>query len=247
MKLITLNTWAGKLKEPFEAFLKNHKESTDIFCFQEVFNDYSSEYEDETAVDEKGRNRHLLKEISNILTDFDVHFCPVAEETYGIAIFLKKGIEVIQSGEVVLFQSTPETEDHTRKMQWMHIKQGTKDVIVMNVHGHWSADGKGDNEHRLEQSKIINTFIESVPMIPKILVGDLNLSIGTESLKLIETYTINLVKEKGIATTRTEFYTGTDPHADYVFVSPEVFLNSFKVLPDVVSDHFPLLLDFDLF
>jgi endonuclease/exonuclease/phosphatase family metal-dependent hydrolase len=244
MKLITLNTWAGKLKQPFEAFLEAHKDTTDIFCFQEVFNDYSSEHE-EDLVNHTDGNKHLLQEIANILTDFEVHFCPVAEETYGIAIFLKKGIEIIQSGEVLLLDAT--TEDHTRKMQWIHIKQGTKDVIVMNIHGHWSAAGKDDNTHRLTQSKIINEFLESAGMVPKILVGDLNLNLNTESIKLIETYTINLVKEKGIATTRTELYTGTDPHADYVFISPEVFLNEFKVLPDVVSDHFPLYLDFDLF
>ncbi len=244
MKLITLNTWAGKLKEPFEAFLIAHKDTTDIFCFQEVFNDYSSEHE-EDLVNHTDGNKHLLAEIAAILTDFDVHFCPIAEETYGIAIFLKKGIEVIQSGEVLLVDAT--TEDHTRKMQWIHIKQGTKDVMVMNVHGHWSVEGKGDNDHRLEQSKIINEFILGTGMVPKILVGDLNLNLETESIKLIEKYTINLVKNQGIQTTRTELYKGPDAHADYVFISNEVFLNSFKVLPDVVSDHFPLSLDFDLF
>ena len=244
MKLITLNTWAGKVKKPFEDFLESHKNDTDIFCFQEVFNDYTSDSENE-YLDQKEGNRHLLQEIANILTDFDVHFCPVAEETYGLAIFLKKGIEVIQSGQVLLFSG--DDTDHTRKMQWIHIKQGTKDVIVMNVHGHWDAAGKDDTPHRLEQSKIIGEFIDTIPMIPKILVGDLNLNLHTESIKLIETYFINLIKQEGVETTRTELYTGKDRHADYVFISPEVFLNSFKVLPDVVSDHSPLFLGFDLF
>jgi endonuclease/exonuclease/phosphatase family metal-dependent hydrolase len=55
------------------------------------------------------------------------------------------------------------------------------------------------------------------------------------------------VDKHGIETTRTEFYTGEDKHADYIFVSPEIFVEKFAVLPDVVSDHAPLSLEFDVF
>lgn len=250
MKLITLNTWAGKLKEPFDTFLQAHKGDTDIFCFQEIFNKYDEGSED--FINEKDGNTNLLNEISEILTDYDAHFCPVAENVYGIAIFLKKGIEVIRSGEVMLYENSSynkddDTNDHDRKMQWMHIKQDKKDLLIMNVHGHWDAAGKKDTPHRIVQSNAINEFIESVPYTPKLLVGDLNLSLNTQSITLLEKYFINLVKEHGIETTRTELYEGEDRHADYVFVSPEVLVNSFKVLPDVVSDHAPLFIDFDLF
>jgi endonuclease/exonuclease/phosphatase family metal-dependent hydrolase len=250
MKLITLNTWAGKLKEPFDNFLRERMSDTDIFCFQEVFNNYSEGSED--YLDDEGGNTNILNDISNILTDYDAHFCPVAENVYGIAIFLKKGIEVIRTGEVMLYENPSydkedDTNDHDRKMQWVHIKQGKKDLLIMNVHGHWDASGKNDTPNRIVQSTAINEFIESVPYTPKILVGDLNLNLNTQSITLLEKYFINLVKDHGIATTRTELYEGEDRHADYVFVSSEVFVNSFKVLPDVVSDHAPLFIDFDLF
>ncbi len=250
MKLITLNTWAGRLKEPLNEFLRTQMQDTDIFCFQEIFNNYTGETDD--YIDEKGGNVHMLDEISAILTDYDMHFCPVAENVYGIAIFLKKGIEVIQSGEVTLysnpsFDTNDEASDHDRKMQWMHIKNANRDLMLMNVHGHWDASGKDDTSNRLEQSRRINEFIDTVGYTPKLLVGDLNLNPNTESIKLLEKSFINLVTKEGIATTRTELYTGADRHADYIFVSPEVFVNSFKVLPDVVSDHSPLMIDFDLF
>ena len=90
MKLITLNTWAGRLKEPFEKFLKEKMSDTDIFCFQEIFNDLDEELE--TNIDERGRNKHILKEITEILIDYNAYFCPVIENVYGIAIFLKKRI-----------------------------------------------------------------------------------------------------------------------------------------------------------
>lgn len=250
MKLITLNTWAGRLKEPFEQFLKDHAADTDVFCFQEIFHEYEGDTTEYTKDDEG--NKNLLGEISTILQGFDSYFCPVAENTYGIAIFLKKGIEVINSGEVSLYKNpsydtNDESADHDRKMQWVYIKQGTKDLMIMNTHGHWDVSGKNDTPNRLEQSNIINTFIETLGSTPKILVGDFNLNPNTESIKLIEKYFINLVKTHDIETTRTDLYTGEDKHADYVFISSEVFLNTFKIMPDVVSDHFPLLLDFDLF
>ncbi len=250
MKLITLNTWAGRVKEPFEAFLKAKMADTDIFCFQEIFNDLDEELE--TNIDEKGRNRHILKEVDEILSDFDMYFCPVIENVYGIAIFLKKGFEVIASGEVMLYENpsydiSEGGANHTRKMQWVHIKNKTKDVIIMNVHGHWDPSGKSDTADRLEQSKIIIDFIKSTGPVPKILVGDFNLLPDTESIKMIEGHFTNLITKYNIPTTRTELYKGDDKHADYAFVSDEILVEGFEALPDVVSDHVPLALQFDVF
>jgi endonuclease/exonuclease/phosphatase family metal-dependent hydrolase len=137
--------------------------------------------------------------------------------------------------------------DHNRKMQWVHIKNGTKDVIIMNVHGHWDASGKSDTSNRLEQSKIINKFIETTGSTPKIMVGDFNLLPETESIKMLEKNFTNLITKYNIPTTRTELYTGDDKHTDYVFVSEEILVEKFEILPDVVSDHTPISLSFDVF
>ena len=252
MKLITLNTWAGRVKEPFEAFLKTHAADTDIFCFQEIFNDLDEEVPTDTFINHTEGNRHILKEVADILTDFDVYFCPVAENVYGIAIFLKKGMEIIASGEVMLYENpsfdpSDPASDHSRKMQWVHIKKDRKDVIVMNVHGHWDASGKSDTSNRLEQSKIIIDFIKTSGSTPKILVGDFNLLPDTESIKMLEQDFTNLITKYNIPTTRTELYKGDDKHADYVFVSPEILVEGFQALPEVVSDHTPLALGFDVF
>ncbi len=250
MKLITLNTWAGREKEALNAFLKDHMADTDIFCFQEIFNNYDGATGDYINHDQG--NGNILQEITDILTDFDQYFCPIAENVYGIAIFLKKGINLIASGEVMLYENpdydpNDEANDHNRKMQWMHIQQGRKDVMIMNVHGHWDARGRDDTPNRLQQSNIINDFIESAGLTPKIMVGDFNLNANTESIKLLEKNFTNLISKYGITSTRTALYTGDDRHADYVFVSPEVLVEDFKVMPDVVSDHAPLYLQFDVF
>ena len=56
MKLITLNTWAGREKEAFDGFLKEHMAETDIFCFQEMFNNYDGATSDYINHDEGNRN-----------------------------------------------------------------------------------------------------------------------------------------------------------------------------------------------
>jgi endonuclease/exonuclease/phosphatase family metal-dependent hydrolase len=47
----------------------------------------------------------------------------------------------------------------------------------------------------------------------------------------------NLIHEYGITSTRTSFYTRENKFADYVFTSPGINVQDFKVLPDEVSDH----------
>lgn len=234
MKLITLNTWAGREKEAFDGFLRQHMAETDIFCFQEIFNNYDGAT-GEYIKDDSG-NGNILQEITDILADFDQYFCPIAENTFGIAMFLKKGIGLIASGEVMLYHNpdydpAAENSDHDRKMQWMHIQHGRKDVMIMNVHGHWDARGKDDTPNRLAQSNIINDFMEQAGLTPKILVGDFNLNPHTESIKLLEKHVNNIGME----------------HDDYIFVSSEILVEKFQVLPDVVSDHAPLFLHFDVF
>jgi endonuclease/exonuclease/phosphatase family metal-dependent hydrolase len=84
---------------------------------------------------------------------------------------------------------------------------------------------------------------------PKIICGDFNILPDTESVAILENGMRNLVKEFAIESTRTPLYrhynNPDEPNfADYVFVSPDVNVMKFTVLPDVVSDHSPLLLEF---
>lgn len=248
MKLINLNTWAGKIKEPLENFLKIHSKDTDIFCFQEIFNNYSGNTDN--YINDSKANLNILQDIKNILIDFDVYFCPVADNIYGIATFVKKGIKVINTGDILLYENqnydqNNEVNDHNRKMQWLRIKQNSKEFVVMNLHGHWDNSGKGDTPNRIIQSDKIIDFIKPIKSIPKILVGDFNLNPDTKSIKMIEEYLINLITLNKVKTTRTKLYNGEYKYADYIFVSPDVNVEEFEVLPDLVSDHTALLLQFD--
>jgi endonuclease/exonuclease/phosphatase family metal-dependent hydrolase len=66
------------------------------------------------------------------------------------------------------------------------------------------------------------------------------------SLKKIEDSGMrNLIKEYGITSTRSSFYKKPERFADYTFVSKETKVNNFKILPDEISDHLAMYLDFE--
>ena len=55
----------------------------------------------------------------------------------------------------------------------------------------------------------------------------------------------DLVQEFNISSTRTSYYTKEPKFADYIFISKNIDLKDFKVLPDEVSDHAPLYLEIE--
>lgn len=94
---------------------------------------------------------------------------------------------------------------------------------------------------RLEQSKKVTAFLRNISS-SKILMGDFNLLPNTQSIKILEKNMDNLIKKYHITGTRSSLYEKPEKYADYIFVSPEIKVVDFKVLPDIVSDHLALYL-----
>lgn len=248
MKLINLNVWGGKINKPLLDFLKEYSKEIDIFCLQEILNNASKEIQEGTFKFSDA-DPDLLEHISGIFTGHRAFFCPVFKDIYGIATFVRKEIKVIESGDVILYESNnfpdvsnPDT-DHTRKMQWLRIENGSNEYLIMNIHGHWVSRDKKDNKERLVQSEKILTFASKFKL-PKIICGDFNLLPNTKSIKMLEKSFKNLITENMIQSTRTSLYNGPEKFADYVFISPEIKVKSFQVLKEEVSDHTPLFLEF---
>lgn len=132
-----------------------------------------------------------------------------------------------------------------RNMQYISFAKAGKQYLVGNVHGLWNGIDKLDSEDRLGQSRAINGFFQKKAEEYKLLVGDFNLLPETESIRMLEATMRNLIKDYKIQSTRTRLYKHHERFADYVFVTPNLNVNSFEVLTDEVSDHAPLLLDID--
>lgn len=248
MKLVTLNTWGGIVKEPLLDFLREHKDEVDIFCFQEVINCENKEQHEEGKTSGSCHNLHSLFE--KILDSHTGYFRPYYKDWYGLAIFARKGINVLDEGEKFVFKEKGYIPDgdvgnHARNIQYVILDTPHGVRTIINFHGLWNGKGKTDTEDRLLQSGKILDFTKELKH-PLVLCGDFNLLPSAKSLTMFEEAGLkDLIKEHKVTSTRTSFYTKPDKYADYVFTSPEIKVSKFSVLPHEVSDHAALFVDFE--
>lgn len=190
----------------------------------------------------------LFDKLQSIFENHEGFFNPLQDNEEGSATFIKKGIEIKETGERFVFRwknSMKNNDARTlgRLIQYSKVTKKNKSYLIANFHGLWDGKGKVDTSDRLQQSKNIRNFLEKFN-VPKILCGDFNLLPNTESLSILEKGYINLIKKYGITSTRSRFYERPDKFADYILVSPEIIVTNFEVLNAEVSDHLPLYLEF---
>ncbi|MEX2514613.1 MAG: endonuclease/exonuclease/phosphatase family protein [Candidatus Paceibacterota bacterium] len=245
MKLITLNVWGGLKEQELVDFFQQKKGEVDIFCLQEVNHDAegkNSDFPDD--------NHTFLADTAAILEGYDYYFYPSIEDHYGLASFVRKGIKVVDEGDEFVSGEHGQAydletdKDHARNVQFLEIEEAGANFLIHNFHGMWTKEGKIDTPKRIQQAKNIANHLKD-QKLPQIIAGDFNSRPDTQSMKIIEEAGLrNLVKEYGVTDTRTGFYEKEERFADYILVSDGVQVNDFKVLPDEVSDHAPLYLDF---
>lgn len=236
MKVIFLNCWYAKAGKAFFDFVKTNSLNIDIFCFQEV-------------------DSKLFKKLSNLLSSHSGYFgtdnkLELLGHVYGQTVFVKKDLKVLSSGKVDLYR---QVIDDVGFMQYLELKVGSKKMYLANIHGKARPGHKLDTPGRLRQSaKIIDYFKNKKGL--KIIGGDFNLLPQTKSAKLFESAGYrNLIKDLAVKTTRNRLSweslkNGEEKQyfADYVFASSDVKVSSFEVPDCEISDHLPLILDFEV-
>lgn len=244
MKLITLNTWGGRINKELLDFITSHQE-VDIFCFQEIYHRATYIHVEQGGIDP---DLNLFDNMKKALLNHQGYFRPAYLGTYGLAVFVKKGIVVTEEEDFFVHEYkgfVPKVASgHARNVQSVSIKSEDEILHVFNFHGLWNGEGKGDSDSRLRQSRNLSMYMKKFKG-KKVLCGDFNLLPDTESMKTIEETPLkNLIKEHNIVSTRTSYYTKEARLADYVLISNDVEIIDFKVLDDEVSDHSPLFLEF---
>ena len=244
LRIISLNTWGGQVDGILD-FFKSNKD-TNIFCLQEIIEVKDEDLKDNEFAKENKKERinqdlKLFNNVKNVLKDHKSYFRPHYKDYFGLAIFVKKDLEILEEGEVIIYggNKANHEHDHARNVEFVKLNINNKVINILNVHGLWTGKGKSDSEDRINQSQNIIDFIKTLKG-EVILTGDFNLNPDTESIKMIENSgLINLIKEKKITSTRTSLYIRreTNPFADYTFVSKDVEVKSFEIMPDEVSDH----------
>ena len=244
MKLVTLNIWGGKLKRPLLEFFKKYSQEVDIFCLQEVFHHGKSTYH---RYDDADMN--IFSRIAAVLSRYNGHFTTPQTDEFGLAIFVRKTIPVAKVGETYVFRWKnarvgDDGKTLGKHLQFVQFQHKGKSFTIINFHGLWIGGDKNDTPDRLQQSQNIVKFINTLKG-KVILAGDYNLLPNTQSTHLLEAAGLrNLVTEYKITNTRSPFYARPEKFADYILVSLDVNVTNFCVLPDVVSDHLSLLIEF---
>jgi endonuclease/exonuclease/phosphatase family metal-dependent hydrolase len=251
--LITLNAWGGREMDALADFFRRRGPETDIFCLQEMF-DSDQALQDARHPDFKltadvfRRVQELLPGHMGCLAYFDDD-----QDRMTLAMFVRHGLAVRTVADFIVHRpdiavETGSTIRSARKLQYATIRLNGRDVTVANFHGLWINGPKSDTPERIVQSNRVRKFLDGVSG-GKVLCGDFNLMPETESVAILAKGMRNHVAESGVAGTRTKLYRhignpAESKFADYVFTSPDVNVESFEVLPDVVSDHAALRIVF---
>lgn len=258
IQVISLNIWGGRAgKEGVLNFFEAYRDSTDVFCLQEAWSAPHHDFEGVFAGGRVLKNDDVMvyakQEIGEVLSDFIPIFHPHFRDNYGLLMFVRKKFPVVSEGEEFVYlykgyepESPEEIGNHARNVQYATIETKEGRVTIVNFHGLWNGRGKTDCAERLRQSDKIIQFIKTIDT-PIVLCGDFNLLPDTESIRKLEVAGLrNLILEYDITSTRTSYYTKPEKFADYVFVSQDIAVQNFEVLPEEVSDHVALRLTFGL-
>lgn len=253
LKLISLNCWQGRVIDDLLAFFQEKGKDTDIFCLQEVFDaDVAL-----TEARHPGENVRgdLYQHIRQALPDHMGCFAYFDDDPLrmSLAIFVRHSVRVRTIADFIVHrpdvpQETGRIVRSARKLQHLTVALNGRDVTIGNFHGLWVNGPKTDTPERVLQGERVHAWLASVAGA-KVLCGDFNLLPDNPSLGIIKQGMRDLHQEAGTPPTRTKLYRHfNDPKepnfADYAFASPDVDVRAFTVLPDAVSDHAPLFVEF---
>lgn len=230
MRIIFLNAWYGQVYKPFMDFIAKRSGDTDIFCLSEI-------------------DINLHSQLVSKLNDFnsiESHKNIGPKNNFDISIFTSKKLKI--NNFKINIINKPELGDC--------VTVEYEKFVLCGVHGLPRPGDKLDTPDRIQQSKEILDSVAGIGK-PRIIGGDFNLMPDTMSVKIFEKNGYrNLIKEFGIKNTRNKLCWDQFPEevikhgkqyfADYCFVSPGVSIKSFEVPNVEISDHEPLILDFEV-
>jgi len=250
MKLISLNAWGCRITEPLFEFIKQGSETVDIYCFQEVLKGGKGK-------SGRGEIKNGYEMLGDILPGYSGYFFEYGEGgyysessknldfKYGIACFVKNSLSHSFGKGVTLYNLDIKWNDYSgRFAAGAALALQVNDYVIVNVHGLWQGGIKEDTEAKIEQSKKI---IEIAEMFKgkKVIAGDFNLLPHTASIKMLGDKYEDLIEKNHISSTRGSLYTKPLRYSDYAFLDRKIVAKSFTVMSMDISDHLPLVIEFE--
>ncbi len=245
MKLITINTWQGRLQRNLEEFVRD--EQADVLCLQELCS-----ADKVTAPWGHFATLQTLQEAGQLPHDY---FSPTnsydlmeQEVGFGNGILSRQPLTntetIFTYGEhhrVTAASFVP----NVRNAQIADIAVGSDSVRIVNYHAHWEPSEKGSAES-LERIKPLAEALRHVTG-PLIVAGDFNVTADSNSLRyFMETVGLrSLTEEARVASTMSNSITPWVVACDHILVNDQIEVKSFQVDDRLVSDHKALILEFE--
>jgi len=227
MKILFLNAWNAQLHDDLAAYITSEARDTDIFCFQEAYDDMKS----------------LCDALLTDFTRYADYKYVTEDDNFPQVTYVRKGISVVSSGSIL------QDKSQTGLGLYVETEVRGKHFFICNFHGMSRPVDKLDDPNRISQSKaLIESFVGKRQVI---IGGDFNLFPDTESIQMFEKQGYrDLIKEYKVKTTRNQIawdmYPGHEQYySDYVFISSDIRLERFEVIDNKVSDHLPLIVVID--
>lgn len=248
LKVIQLNIWRGKLLTNALQFI--NEENPDIILLQEVYS---------TELSGMPVTHRLYQALQEKLPEYKSAYGAAFTDTTklgdiesGNAIFSK--FEILETTNT-FFDVPYKTFDEQSQTDFSYNPQtilGAKldvngvEVNAFSVHGIWGRDGL-DSDRRLQMGKIIIEQIQGKKNV--ILGGDFNLRPDTKTVKNIEQHVESVFGETLTRTFNLEHKKAggyKTAAVDMLFASRNIKVIS-KKCPDInVSDHLPLVVEFEV-
>lgn len=266
MRLISLNVALFETNnEKLYKFLLDQQ--PDIVCLQEVALSTDpkvvKDYLSKDFIDKATKNlKHSFYSSTWLSKDFHLKNFHKKDDYFidfkgwiESGIYIKSKFEILKAANIFLKNKFGPMTDWTnwpknevKSVQVVDLQlPSSKKLRVLNYHGIWTKEKIG-NKETLEACKKINKLATEVNY-PTIITGDFNLFPNTESMRVFNKDFISLVDQHNIQTTRpktNELSLLERNVVDFILISKGFKVNSFEVLDSDVSDHLPLILDFEL-
>ena len=256
MKLISVNIWV-KLDNCSSVIAFLRSENADIICLQEVSSTPSwnqSKYNKKQYIDQELSllypfcYRWPLFSTSSLGTSARDVWWVMEQGNYILSklpILEWKNEFYHKEYSYITDWSDWRSSNHGRALTSAKIKTPHWDVFIANVHGCRTSDKLWTERTKKQIDFFINTCAKYEQVI---LVWDFNLLPETEEIKLIDSLYTNAGKKYWITATRSDFNDWLDKWnqiVDYILISQKLKINTFTVPNLPISDHLPLIAEFD--
>lgn len=248
MKLITLNTWQGRISRNFAPFFQ--KLQADIICLQELH----SSTQPVTNWLETFRLLQTIQAASGL--DYQYFSPTFSYDVMGIEVAHGNGIlsrysitnqqTLFTHGQYERLAAKNAYIHNTRNAQIVSVQSPSGDVTIVNTHAHWDKNPSG-SELSLQRLQKLIKVLETIQG-PMIVAGDFNLNRETEAIRFFKKSLklTDVTEASGVTNTLNNLVTPHKVPCDYIFINDAVHVNNFELSEALLSDHKALIFDFDI-